>query len=343
MTAFSYDADKAQFTYTVGGDTFTTALDATALYKMNVKVIYKTVNGKTTVFGIFAEKSAVIITSAYKNVTDGENNGEIKVGGTVYKTDVAAKNLSGKYYAFKSGTAAAPGLEEMVTFIDKDGNGKIDYATYVPVAVEEVTYAGVKSFTLSATGNKLFTDKTVSVYDGIAKGDKVMVVAAANSAKGLIEISKLDVISGKVTATKGSEVQVNGTWYNVNGNTMTLGTSYDFVAINDVVMNTTATTSSTKVEDYVVLVNKQALGGFQLYNQAQILRSSGEFEVVDLEADADNGSGVDFSSLALATLYTISDADGDGKYVLTAIATSAGGDGKVGGFDGYTTGRLCQG
>ena len=347
LTKLSYNSDKKEFTYTVGTHAYTTTADFTGLYMQNVKVMSKTENSKTTVYGIYADDSKVVVSAPYYQVSDGSKNGEMKIDGTVYKIEDNAKTLSTYYPVKYNDTAAAAtpadaSVAATVKFIDLNGDGEIDFGVYVPFTVAQVTYAGAKSFT--AGGNNYTYEnkgKTYTLSTDVKKDDQVMIVAAANSVTNKVEVTKLDVLTGKVDATKGdTKVQINGTWYGkASGTAMNLGDKYDFVAVNNFIVTTDATSATVKTEDYVLVTKKAVAAGFT-GNQVKILKSDGTTEIKDYGTKT---GAVDFGSVAEGTLYTIDDADQSGKIVLKAIVTSAAAAGeKVGGFDGYTAGTYAK-
>ena len=346
LTKLSYNSDKKEFTYTVDANTFTTTADYTDLYMQNVKVMSKTENSKTTVYGIYADDSKVVVSAPYYQVSDGSKNYEMKIDGTVYKIEDNAKTLTNYYPVMynadaDAATPADASVAATVKFIDLNGDGEIDFGVYVPFTVAEVTYAGAKSFT--AGGNNYTYEnkgKTYTLSTDVKKDDKVMVVAAANSVTNKVEVTKLDVLTGKVDATKGdTKVQINGTWYGkASGTTMNLGDKYDFVAVNNFIVTTDATSTTVKTEDYVLVTKKATAAGFT-GNQVKILKSDGTTEIKDYGTK--NGA-VDFSTVTEGTLYTIDDADQSGKIVLKAIVTSASASEKVGGFDGYTANAYAK-
>ena len=353
MRQVSYNSDKKEYTYTVyanAADTFTTTANYTDLYAQNVKVTYKTENGKTTVYGIYANDSKVIVSAPYYQVAAGSKNGEMKIDGTVYKISDNATTLSTYYKtvynaALVNETPTGASAAAMVKFIDNNDDGKIDLGVYTPFTVEEVTYAGAKSFTAGANYKYEDQNKSFTLSEAVAKDDKVSIVNSAYTFDNDTVITKLETLSGKVTATNGAyKVQVDTTWYNKADNTtMTLDSKYDFVVVNGYVVAVEEASSAVKAEDYVVLVSKAAAAnnGFN-GNQVKILKSDGTTEIKDYGTLA-NGTYEAFGdTLAVDALYTVKNADQSGKIVLVKAATTAGSDGKVGGFDGYTAGSYAK-
>ena len=351
MKQISYNSDKKEYTYTVyasGPDTFTTTANYTDLYAQNVKVTYKTENGKTTVYGIYANDSKVIVSAPYYQVAAGSKNGEMKIDGTVYKISDAATTLS-RYYktmydaAFVNETPTGASAAAMVKFIDNNDDGKIDFGVYTPFTVAKVTYAGTKSFTAGANYKYEDQNKSFTLSEAVAKDDQVSIVNSAYTFDNDTVITKLKTLSGKVVATNGVyKVQVDTTWYNkADSTTMALDSKYDFVVVNGYVVATEEASAAVKAEDYVVLVGKAASAnnGFN-GDQVKILKSDGTTEIKNYGTLA-GATYVAFADTHVNTLYTVKNADQSGKVVLVDNATSVV-NGKVGGFDGYTAGSYTK-
>ena len=248
LTAVSYNEDKDEFTYTVDDknaetkDDFSTSADYTEFYQMNVNVLYKTVNGKTTVYGIYAQDSVVLVEDVIGNIDDlakiKEGTTEkVKVDGTEYKIDA---DITGYYFlgakiANLAEVTAKEGYQSFVfKGIDNGDNGKIETLVVYPVTVAKVTYAGSKSITAGAP----YTFEDDNIADGIEKDDWVVITADANTPKDGADIVKAEIVSGKVTGQKNGEIQIDGTWYKTaKALTVKNGDSYDFASYNGYLFN----------------------------------------------------------------------------------------------------------
>ena len=296
-TPVAYNKDKGEYTYEVGAtpNSYTTTTDYTDLYQMNVKVLYKTnKDGTTTVYGIYPEKSTVIAEATLgaidwtnytsdiaKNVVD-INGKEYKTTGTSITYYAANADAADATYSTVANTDAAKGYS--MKAIDNTNDGKIDVIVYLPFTVAEVTYSGTTSVTMdNGVGNKKLED--ISVYQGVAKDDQVVVIAAANTAKNVLTVTKAEVVSGKVTATKGSEICVNNNWYTLaNGKTVTLGTEYDMAVVNGYVYDVDATTSEVKLSDYAVVTKAQNGASWDAsYSKSTLLFADGTTKTVDVK------------------------------------------------------------
>ena len=227
MTGASYDADKAEWTYTFTGgnlattNTYKSTTDYTDLYQQNTKVVYKVSNGKTTVYGMYADGSSVLATGVLGDIDlVSSDNKKVEINDVEYK--LSSANTAVNLVSFLYGTNAST-LDKIATFataekqawnftlIDRTDDGKGDIIVIYPVSIAKVTYAGTKS--ISAGSEYKYEDHNIA--DGIEKDDYVVITADANTPKDGATIVKADIVSGKVTGQKANQVQVDGTWYKV--------------------------------------------------------------------------------------------------------------------------------
>ena len=309
MTGISYNSDKAEYTYTVGGNTFKFASDVSGLFQQNVTVLYKVNKDSTkTVYGIYADKGSVVAEATlgdidWTNYTADVAKKIVTISGTEY-------DLTGTSVAFYAMKATAADTDETTAksaaakgytmkAIDNTDDGKVDVIVYVPFTVAKVTYVGSTSVTMdNSVGNKKLAD--IDVYSGIAKDDMVVVTAAANTAKGVDTVVKADVVSGKVTSTKGSpvtDIAVDGTWYTLaNSVTVTLGTEYNLTVVNGYVYAKDNVTSEVKVSDYAVVTNAETRPAWDAeYAKAVLLFADGTTKTVDVKTAATKGALVTYS------------------------------------------------
>ena len=246
--------DKGE--YSLNGTLFTKITeDYSDLMGQNVKVLYKDTDD---VYGVYADADSKVVAAATVGEMEAvtSDSSKIKVNGTEYKIDgTTATDLA---YNFNSSTGASSLTDVLsgakantVKLIDNDDNGKIDRAIVVPTVVAKVTYVGTDSLTLdNSIGNKDLED--VVAYDGVAKDDYVLYVADTYTADDDIHLTKIDIVSGTVTSTRGStvsEAYVDGTWYkvdaNATGDDINAGDSYDFVIVGNYIYNAELTDSTS--------------------------------------------------------------------------------------------------
>ncbi|MBP3319732.1 MAG: S-layer homology domain-containing protein [Ruminiclostridium sp.] len=345
LTGFTYDDEKAEWTYTVDTKTFTTDADYTDLFQQNVKVIWKTVKGEVVVYGIFAEDSAVVAEGVLGDIDAADlADKSIEIAGVDYKTT----GTSLKAYAFNAAADTKDITKEYVAqgnangysmkAIDNTGDDKIDVIVYLPFAIEKVTYVGASTITTATTGNVKV--ENINLVNTVAKNDYVMIVKDVNTVDGVAEYTKLDVLNGKVAATKAGDVQIDGTWYTPIAS-MELGTKYDFVAVNGYVYVATATSATVAADDYAVVVKYQSGADWNAeYPQAVLLFANGETKTVAYEMESANAAIPNEGALVqvvevednVYTLTTSIDVIDDTTELAADADAYVKKDGKIGGY-----------
>ena len=142
MTSIDYNLDTKEYTYTVGGDTYTSTADYSDLFAMNVKVLYvddsalmiRVNEGGTVVEGVVGDISGV----------GNDHFNTILVNGEKYRLDNVAKSMDEVwditcgYNQYKElGTGNGPEVHDQYSFraIDQDGGGDIDVIVVYPYVV----------------------------------------------------------------------------------------------------------------------------------------------------------------------------------------------------------------
>ena len=286
MISASYNKDKDEYTYTFdkgatygynaaeqidAGDASDTSLktstDYTGLLGHKVRVLYKN-NTSKTVYGMYSS-SGKVLAATKADVTGVGTAGamasgdtEIKVFGTKEKLGTvggtAVNPTTLKVYKAPSSTAYTQAeIDDVmgdsgtlncasITFFGKD---KIDYAVIVPADVRKVTYVNKDGITAGSS----YTFEDDKIEEGVKKDDYVQIVATANSVYGINTITKLEVVTGVVEATKSGEAKVNGVWYKLNGNAVTLGEEYELAVIGKTVYNAKQLSEGGKVSQLVMV------------------------------------------------------------------------------------------
>lgn len=340
MVDFTYDSDKGEWTYDIGyfvedgkdaqdnpkyvfeGRAFKTDSDFTNLFGMEVKALYKTVSGKTTVYGIMTNDSSVLAEGILGNIGSIKTD-SVKFDGTVYKFDAgtwAGTNI----IDFGTGNIRAKAADNKIAvtdkayeckLIDNDNDGKVDVVVAFPFSVAKVTYVGAKSFTVEGKGSKTIED--VNVYKGLAKNDYVKMVAGVNAADEKDTFTKVDsVLEGKVTGIQdgGAKFQIDGTWYNfaVADKTVSVGSTVEKVPVVNGYAFAASEKTAVSATDYVVVAKsvKSANNGMN-GDQAKLLFSDGTSKIVDTDKYYDNAGDL--------MTYEI---NSDDEYVLTPADTT---------------------
>ena len=223
MTKYEWIDKDSEYKYTFAAPTtenqdntitFISATDYTGLFAQQVNVVFK--NDKdNSVYGIYAADSQVLYEGVFGDI-EANDNDSIKIDGVKYKVD-ADNGLDGvAFYAENVYDDVTPTQDYYsIRVIDLDGDDEVDCVVYLPFSVAKVTYVGSKSITAGTT----YTFEDNDIADGLAKDDFVMIVNANNTADDKNVITKIDTVEGTVDAKKnGTDLQINGTWYeNANG------------------------------------------------------------------------------------------------------------------------------
>ena len=154
------------------------------------------------------------------------------------------------------GTAQQNDVARSIKLIDNNGDGKVDTVVSSPVKFGKVTYVGSSSITVdNGVGSIKFDDATV--YDGVKKDDFVYVTDDAYNSSDKDIVTKADVTSAEVNATRNKnnavvEARVDGKWYRLaNGVTVKSGSTYDMVLCGKYILNADETKGS--LEDLAYL------------------------------------------------------------------------------------------
>ena len=312
------------------------AKDYGSLKNNKVKVLYKETD---KVYGVFALTDSNRVLNALLGEF-GTSSDKLKLDGTKYTiADAETVKLDGKtvYVASDAkvgfttdetkaadyvkdkhaGTTAgivnyvkaAKGLTKAfdASAISNSDNNKINLLDVKSFAIAQVTYVGKDYINVSYKNSsntqgfesKLKDDDAVW-YNGIAKDDYVAVTAKVNSSEDKVAVTKLDVVTGKITGTKNAitaadyKVTVNGTTYEMAG-----VTNSDAA---DLTLN--ATVSIVVKGGYCLLVDDADAGSkdlalmTELYQEgnkwkATLLKADGSEETVTLKkSEAINGNDV---------------------------------------------------
>ena len=229
--------------------------------------------GKTDkVYGVSAYVDSKVLASGYVGQVEKDGKDKIKLDGTSYKvynndadtvavdffdndnTGVKMNTLFGM--AKDDGTAQQNDVARSIKLIDNNGDGKVDTVVSSPVKFGKVTYVGSSSITVdNGVGSIKFDDATV--YDGIKKDDFVYVTDDAYNSSDKDVVTKADVTSAEVNATRNKnnavvEARVDGKWYRLaNGVTVKSGSTYDMVLCGKYILNADETKGS--LEDLAYL------------------------------------------------------------------------------------------
>ena len=358
--------------------------DYGSLKNNKVKVLYKDTD---EVYGVFA------LTDSNKVVNGllgdfGDDGDKLKLDGTKYTvgtattaasigSDAAKQATADKTNLVKvDGSAVATNRNDLVKYVKSNvsglakafdasaisntDNNKINLLDIKTFAIAQVTYVGSDYINVSYKNSsntqnfssKLKDDDAVW-YNGIAKDDYVAVTKAVNTSADKIGVTKLDVVTGKITGTKNAitaadyKVTVNGTTYEMAG-----VTNSDAA---DLTLN--ATVSIVVKGGYCLLVDDADAGSkdlalmTELYQEgnkwkATLLKADGSEETVTLKkSEAINGNDVTTAGYGKFDGSTTADAakikivtytkSGD-EYKLKVVGDTINGSAYKAGYDVVT-------
>ena len=275
-----------------------------------------------------------------KNLKDFDKNSAIQVWVDGKKGAVVAK----------AGVAALTGHGVTVElYVDTDKNQITDAVVINEYAdkVYSVTKADEK------TGAKRFVTVNGMTFEteNFAKKDKVVYTKAWDGAKYVIKSMKAaEFVEGKITGMVYDNgaiktVQIDGVSYNVNpmwvpGTDIKLNATVKLVVDTNgnLLWTDTAKAAAPSVDEYVIVTNNAGKDAFQAA-QIKVLKADGTTAVVGFEqyTDSDNAANNSEASVANNTLYTMEDADNDGKFEFYKAITTKAADGKYAGFDNVLT------
>ena len=209
--------------------------DYTSLLGQKVKVMFK--DGKlNNVLGVYAIADNTVYNVLMNKVE--KDGSKVKFDGKSYSIDgstidttfIAAdgtqtqKAQSLTYFDKGSALNADQSNGELstdeVTFIDADGNGKIDTAIVFEHQVGEVTYV---SSDKAIIGNKTYKYEDENISKDIVKDD--WAVISANLYDDCADIVKADVVNAELNGQKTKtgtnpasyqQFKIDGTWYNIS-------------------------------------------------------------------------------------------------------------------------------
>ena len=272
--------------------------DPTDLVGKAVKALYKATDD---VYGIYVddENTATVVNTTLGDIDLSKD--EYKLDGVTYKTkatnfgSVDAVDALGNVFnkpATGSTTTPANDLNAVpnttskaskVVLIDNDGDEKIDIAVVTPVKFGKLTYLGTSKLTVNGGVLSNVDKDDCNLYTGAAKDDYVAVVPQKYAAANKNVITKLEKVSGKVEAKKGTdEYRIGGTWYtSLITPAYTAGTTDgDYYIYNGYIVMDDAKSGSISDTAYVIKVGS----AFDVDGNYQVkVMLNGETKIVSAE------------------------------------------------------------
>ena len=291
------------------------AKDYVALKNNKVKVLYKDTD---EVYGVFALTDSNKVISGLLG-DFGTSSDKLKLNGTKYTVDTAtasdkigsgtgkvSQDVADKTNLVKMDGTAVTGTynNDLVGYvknsvsglakafdasaISNSDNNKINLLDIKSFAIAQVTYVGKDYINVSYKNSsntqrfdsKLKDDDAVW-YDGIAKDDYVAVTSKKNTSADKIGVTKLDVVSGKITATKNA-IDASDYKITIDGKTYEMaGVSTSDAA--DLTLN--ATVSIVVKGGYCLFVDDADAGSKDLALLTELYKESNKWKATLLKAD----------------------------------------------------------
>ncbi|WP_107631321.1 S-layer homology domain-containing protein [Agathobaculum massiliense] len=255
----SYDSDNYHKIARYDDVTFTkVSEDYTSLLGQKVKVMFK--DEKTNnVLGVYSISDNTVYTTLMNGVE--KDGAKIKFGGKSYSIDgtkiattfisvdgaQAEKAQSLDYFdkgaALNENESNGNLSTDEVTFVDANGNGKIDTAIVFEKLVGEVTYVSSDKIT---AGSKTYKFEDENIDEDIEQDD--WAVVSANLYEDCKDVVKADIISTTLDGSRDKNDKINGdykqykldgTWYNIsdeNASDVSNGDSVKAYVVNGVIV-----------------------------------------------------------------------------------------------------------
>ena len=326
----NYDSDNYH-TYTVNPVKFTkVAENYTSLLGQKVKVMFK--DGKlNNVLGVYAISDNTVYNTLMNDVEkDGQ---KIKFDGTSYSVDsnnidtyfigiAGAQTLGQKAVSYFDKGAALnaektngnTSLSE-VTFVDSDGDNKIDTAIVIEKTAAKVTYASSSEIVAGDT----YKAADENIAEGFAKDDYAVV--SKNLYKDNKDVVKADVlndtINGFKTKTGYVQYKIGSTWYNAakSFSDVDTGDKVKAYVVNGVALDISSDDSNGALPTVAVVTG---IGGDTITgDQVKLTFFDGTTKTVTLDKVVES-DGTTKMDAALGTAYSYSESK-DG-YKLTQLS-----------------------
>ena len=335
--------------------------DYSSLLGQKVKVMYKKNND---VLGVYATGDNTVVTANQKDID--VDSGKLNINGTNYtlESDGVTLYIDGAVTAdkYKAGDFTDSQSASVLTFVDSDGNDKIDTAWETTYEVGKVTYVSSSQVII---GGKTYKAEEENIDSNLAKDDWAIITHDLYNSN--LDIVKADVATGTVTATKDktggwTQYQIGETWYNetasANGDVQSnvkAGVDVEYVQVNGILFYAKKTSATTDHLSDVLFVAYHGTDGLA-NNQARVMFPNGDEATIDLKntyVEDQNGgnAGAIANGMAyeyyksgakyqLVTLNTAEDAYGDYSMIVDADASGnvelTNTSGKIASVEGIT-------
>ena len=254
-----------------------------------------------TLLGVYATNKNKTVTALGDDMDYSKTN-KIEINDKDYELDsnlkIVAPNGDTITGNILNGTTVEAVSYYQYTLVDNDNDKVYEYAVVAPFSVAQIDYLTSNKLTLSAVGGTALStasfdlkDDDIDLYKDAAEDDYVVVVDSDYTVSGDTVVTKADIVSGAIDATKGSspitDVKVGGTWYGVvagvSGDTIKLNDSYDLAVVNGFAFNAEKTKGNVSAENVLYMDKYAALtSGLSDGIEAKVYFADGSSKTVTL-------------------------------------------------------------
>ena len=290
-------------------------------------------NTTNKVYGVTTHKDNIVTTTVMKDVDydadDFENDFTMYVD---YKVDGT----------FDESADFGGNDGRTVTLIDYDNDGKYDAGFVSSVQYAEVSYINPSNNTINFTTNK--TSGTVNGYTGddykdlnfidtVSKNDVVKLTKTYATGEEVINVERVDVVTGAITKVSGSTATIDGNEYKKSDNSIGSFTLTVKKEAKNYYIDGGYVVFTNNISDdddlptnfaYVVAKTDGSTDEWGKDNKkVDILKNDGTREVLDYDDTVEGDVG--FSAVDVGTVYEYVMKDGD--VYLKAISDTTSGSG----------------
>ncbi|WNX85172.1 S-layer homology domain-containing protein [Agathobaculum sp. NTUH-O15-33] len=328
--------------------------DYSSLKNQKVRVLYKASNN---VYGVYVVDSGKIGSGTVGSME--KDGSKLKVDGTKYSVaDKAVVKVDDQY--LKGYDTAAKLLDYVdidakglikaynASAISNTDSGKVNLLDVQSLVIAQVTYVGSDYINVSFKSDKIgdvktkLTDDDATWYKDVAKDDYVAITQPAVNADDLYNVTKLNVVTGKVTSSKNTntaddyQVKIDGNWYEMAiknsddykdmkaGSTVAIVVKDGYcVAVDDL---------NASVDDVALAIEIAKTSGVGSGWEADLLFTDGTRETVKLKSDEGLDGKKDTEMKATDSPFLVAYSKSSGKYKLTTMSST-----KTAGYDVFSS------
>ena len=318
-TSDKEDSDKDSL------DEFTNvSTDYSALLGQKVKVMFTKANN---VLGVYATNDNTTYTVNMKDISADGNKVELDSGTYAFDdgASIAVVTLDVNNETVVTGnTMTAANFDtdankvnpSIVTFVDNDGDGKLNIAIITEYLAKEVTYVGSDRITAGAT----YKMADENIASDIAQDDYAMI--SYNMYDNCLDIVKAEVVTDTLNSSKDKtgykQYEIGSTWYNIDASASTTS-GYDKVALGDsvkahivagVIVSIDTDDGTGAIPTNIAVVVGNGTGTTLYGDQAKLRFYDGTLKTVTVSTSS---NGVAASATKIGAAYKVSGSDSSTK------------------------------